>query len=162
MSDIYIICIEDEPQVLDVIVHDLAGLEEFFPIEMALSATEARELIEEIKKEGHVIGLALCDHIMPGEKGIDLLIGMQNDPFTEHTRKVLITGQAGLEDTIEAVNKAKLNHYIAKPWDPVQLVEVVKDELTQYVVAHEKDLLRYMSVLDTARLQEAIRTKGYL
>ncbi len=162
MSDIYIICVEDEPQVLDVIIRDLAVFEEIFPIELAHSADEARELIKEIKQEGHKIGLALCDHIMPGDKGIDLMIEMQKDPFTEKTRKVLVTGQAGLEDTIEAVNNAKLNRYIAKPWNPRELVEVVKEELTQYVIQEEKELLRFTSLLDQEKIQEAIRTKGYV
>lgn len=161
MSDIYIICVEDEPQVLDVLVRDLSVLEEFFPVEAAHSADEARDLIREIQLEGHKIGLVLCDHVMPGDKGIDLLIEMQKDEFTQHTRKVLITGQAGLEDTIQAINNAKLNHYIAKPWDPEKLLQTVKDELTQYVISEEKELLRFMAVLDQEKLQEAIRTKGY-
>jgi response regulator RpfG family c-di-GMP phosphodiesterase len=162
MAEIYIICVEDEPQVLDVMVRDLGELEDVFPIEVAHSADEARQLMAEIKEEGNTVGLILCDHIMPGDKGIDLLIEMQKDPWTEHTRKVLITGQAGLEDTIQAVNHARLNHYISKPWNPHKLREVVKDELTQYVIAHEKDLLRFMSVLDQAKLQDAIRSRGYL
>jgi len=162
MSDIYIICVEDEPQVLDVVIRDLAKLEEVFPIEIAHSANEARQLISEIKEEGNRIGLAICDHIMPGDKGVDLMIEMQNDPFTEHTRKVLLTGQAGLEETIEAVNKAKLNRYISKPWKPRQILEVAVDELTSYVIEQEKELLPFMAVLDQERLQETIRSKGYV
>ncbi|MBW6479457.1 MAG: response regulator [Bacteroidales bacterium] len=162
MSDIYIICVEDEPQVLDVVIRDLAKLEEVFPIEIAHSADEARQLISEIKEDGNRIGLAICDHIMPGDKGVDLMIEMQKDPFTEHTRKVLLTGQAGLEETIEAVNKAKLNRYISKPWKPQQILEVAVDELTTYVIEHEKELLPFMAVLDQERIQEAIRSKGYV
>jgi len=162
MSEIYIICVEDEPQVLDVIVKDLEALEEVFPIEVASSVAEARKLIQEIHQQGNRIGLALCDHIMPGEYGVDLLIEMQNNPFTRNTRKVLITGQAGLDDTIMAVNRARLNHYIAKPWDPKELFEVARQELTQYVIATEKELLRFMAVLDPVKIQEEIRSRGYL
>lgn len=162
MSDIYIICVEDEPQVLDVVIRDLASLEEVFPIEVAHSADEARALIRELKAEGFTLGLAICDHIMPGDNGVDLMIEMQHDPFTEHTRKVLLTGQAGLEETIEAVNNAKLNRYIAKPWNPDHLLKVAVEELTSYVVAHETELLPFMAVLDQEKLQEAIRAKGYL
>jgi response regulator RpfG family c-di-GMP phosphodiesterase len=99
---------------------------------------------------------------MPGDKGVDLMIEMQKDPFTESTRKVLLTGQAGLEETIEAVNNAKLNRYIAKPWKPEQILEVAVDELTTYVIEQQKELLPYMAVLDQERLQEAIRNKGYV
>jgi len=160
MSDIYILCVEDEPEVLDVIVRDLSVLEEVFPIEMALSADEAREIVQEIKSRGDKLGLVICDHVMPGDKGVELLIEMQKDAFTERSRKLLLTGQAGLDATVEAVNKAKLNRYIAKPWDPDNLVEIARDELTTYVIEQEKDLLRYMEVLDIGRIQETIRARG--
>lgn len=162
MTNIYIICVEDEHQVLDVLVKDLEDFEEVFPIELASSADEARELIEEIKNSDGKIGLALCDHIMPGDHGIDLMIEMQKQEFTKKTRKVLITGQAGLEDTINAVNKAGLNHYIAKPWDKQDLIDVVKRELTTYVIQNERNLLPFMAVLDAEKLQEEIRTRGYI
>lgn len=162
MAEIYILCVEDEPQVLDVIIRDLSELEELFPIESANSADEARKIIAEIKEDGNKIGLALCDHIMPGDKGIDLLIEMQKDPFTQSARKVLITGQAGLEDTIQAVNNARLHHYIAKPWDKAKLVDIIKNELTEYVIEHESNLIKFMSLLNKEKLQEAIRKKGYV
>ncbi len=160
MSTIYILCVEDEPEVLDVIVRDLAELEDFFPIEMAVSAEEARSIIKEIEDRGDKIGIAICDHVMPGDKGVDLMIEMQKVPFTARTRKILLTGQAGLEATVEAVNKARLNRYISKPWDPENLVSVVKDELTTYVIEQEKNLLPFMSILDATRLQETIRARG--
>lgn len=162
MSDIYIICVEDETQVLDVIVRDLSVLEEVFPIEVATSATEARELINEIRQQGGSIGLIICDHVMPGENGVDLLISMQKEEFTRDTRKVLLTGQAGLDATIEAVNKAKLNRYIAKPWEPENLLGVAREELTHYVIRHEKELLPYMGLLNATRIQEEIRRRNYV
>lgn len=160
MSTIYILCVEDEPEVLDVIVRDLSDLEEVFPIEMAVSADEARQIIKEIHEQGDKIGLAICDHVMPGDKGVELMIEMQKEEFTERTRKVLLTGQAGLDATVEAVNHARLNRYIAKPWDPENLVNVAKDELTTYVIENEKDLLPFMGILDAKRIQEAIRARG--
>ncbi len=160
MSQIYILCVEDEPEVLDVIVRDLSELEEIFPIEMAVSAEEARSIIEEIQNQGDKIGLAICDHVMPGDKGVELMIEMQKEDFTAPARKVLLTGQAGLDATIEAVNHARLNRYIAKPWDPENLVNVAKDELTTFVIENEKNLLPFMSILDATRLQEAIRARG--
>lgn len=160
MSTIYIMCVEDEPEVLDVIVRDLSALEDVFPIEMAVSADEARHIIKEIKEQGDKVGLAICDHVMPGDKGVELMIEMQGDEFTERTRKVLLTGQAGLDATVEAVNHARLNRYIAKPWDPDNLVSVARDELTTFVIENEKDLLPYMGTLDAKRIQEAIRARG--
>jgi len=162
MSKIYILCVDDEPYVLDAVVRDLSELEDFFPVETASSADDARQVIKEVYSTGDKIGIIICDHVMPGVTGVDLLIEMQNDPNTSSTRKVLLTGQAGLEETIEAINKAKLNGYIGKPWKPSELSEIVRDELATYIISQQEDILKYMKVLNVPKLQEFIRMKGYL
>lgn len=154
---IYILIVEDELEVMDALIKDLEKFEEFFPVESANNADEAREVIEYILDHGHKIGLILCDHVLPGQNGVDLLIDLQQIPETAISKKVLVTGQAGHEDTILAINKADLDHYIAKPWTKEQLEEVVVSELTDYVISNEKNLLPFMQVLDSARLSDAMR-----
>ncbi len=156
-AKIYILVVEDELEVMEAIVQDLEKFEVLFPVEAANNAKEAEEVIEDIFAQNHKLGLILCDHILPGKNGVDLLIDLQNNPQTEATKKVLITGQADHEDTILAVNKADLNHYIAKPWSQKQLEKVVTEELTDFVIEHEKNLLPFMQVLDADRLSDAIR-----
>jgi response regulator RpfG family c-di-GMP phosphodiesterase len=154
---IYIFVVEDEPEVLDAIVRDLEEFEDSFPIELADSAEEARELIASIINEGHKIGLILCDHVLPGQNGVELLVEMQSDPSTERTRKVLITGQAGLDETVRAVNEADLSHYIAKPWEKAELVGTTRKLLTDFVLEQTENPLEYMSVLDSERIADYIR-----
>lgn len=156
-TKIYILVVEDEPEVLDAIVRDISGFESHFVIEMADTAEEAREIIRSILDEGNQIGLILCDHVLPGDNGVELLVEMQNDPQSESTQKVLITGQAGLEETVRAVNEADLKHYIAKPWEKEGLVHIVKDLLTDYVLDHISNPMPFMSVLDGERIAEQIR-----
>ena len=154
---IYIFVVEDEPEVLDAIVRDLEEFEDSFPIELADSAEEARELIASIINDGHKIGLILCDHVLPGQNGVELLVEMQGDPSTERTRKVLITGQAGLDETVRAVNEADLSHYIAKPWEKAELVGTTRKLLTDFVLEQTENPLDYMSVLDSERIADYIR-----
>jgi len=154
---IYIFVVEDEPEVLDAIVRDLEEFEDSFFIEMADSAEEARELISALTDDGHEIGLILCDHVLPGENGVELLVEMQHDPSTERTRKVLITGQAGLIETVRAVNEANLSHYIAKPWEKAELVGIARKLLTDYVLEQAENPMEYMSVLDGGRIADFIR-----
>src|SRR6056297_4141286 len=156
-SEIYILVVEDEPEVLDSIVRDITEFEEHFNVEMADTAEEAEALIEEIISENGKIGLVLCDHVLPGKNGVELLVEMQKEEKTKSTRKVLITGQAGLQETVRAVNEADLKHYIAKPWNKDELVNIVKELLTNYVLDHVDDVLPYMKVLDGGRIAEAIR-----
>ncbi len=157
-TKIYILVVEDEPDVLDSIVRDITVFEKFFPIEMADSAEEARELIDSILEKDDEIGLILCDHVLPGDNGVELLVEMQNRAETEDTQKVLITGQAGLQETVRAVNEADLKHYIAKPWQKDELTKITKELLTDYVIDHVEAPLKYMQVLDGERIAEHIRT----
>jgi response regulator RpfG family c-di-GMP phosphodiesterase len=156
-NKIYIFVVEDEPEVLDAIVRDLEEFENIFPIEMADSAEECRELIDALINAGNEIGLILCDQVLPGQNGVDLLVEMQNDPATEHTRKVLITGQAGLDETVRAINEADLKHYIAKPWEKSDLVETTRKFMTDYVLERTENPMEYMSVLDGQRIADYIR-----
>lgn len=157
MNKIYILCIEDEPEVLEAVIRDLAPFEDKFPIEPVSSAGEGRRVVEEVILKRGKVGLVVCDHILPGEDGVSFLVGLQQDERTASSRKVLLTAQAGLQDTIEAVNKANLNHYIAKPWKADELQAIVKRELTEFVLAEETDLYPYMTILDADRLADKIR-----
>ncbi len=156
MKPIFILCIEDEPEVLEAVVRDLAPFEARFPIESASSVAEAREVVQDILSRGR-LGLVICDHILPGEDGVSFLVSLHRDPRTAGTRKVLLTAQAGLSDTVKAVNQADLNHYLAKPWRREELHAVVRAQLTEFVLQHETDLYPYLTLLDAARLGERIR-----
>jgi len=156
-TKIYILVVEDEPEVLDAIVRDISGFESHFVIEMADTAEEAREIIQSILQEDNQLGLILCDHVLPGDNGVELLVEMKHDPQTLSTQKVLITGQAGLEETVRAVNEADLKHYIAKPWEKEELVSIVKNQLTDYVLDQVSNPMPFMSVLDGERIAEEIR-----
>lgn len=144
METIYILCVEDEPDVLDVVVRELSELEDVFPIETAGTAAEAREAVARIRAGGGRVGLVFCDHMMPGENGVEFLVGLQQDAEGRRTRKVLLTGQAGLEATVKAVNEAGLSHYIAKPWDEEELVRVAREQLSRYVVESGLNPLPYL------------------
>jgi len=157
MANIVIVCVEDEREVLDALVRDLEPFASRFDIEACERADEARQIIRNTLRSGRMVGLVLADHVMPGTTGVELLVELNNDPRTAPTRKVLVTGHAGLADTIKAVNEAGLNHYIAKPWTKEELHEVVKRQLTDFVIAQGLDVLPYLKTLDSVRLMKALR-----
>ncbi len=154
---IYILVIEDELEVMDALIKDLEDFEQVFPIESANNAEEAERVVQQIVDSGDEIGLILCDHVLPGKNGVDFLIGLEAENKFEHARKVLVTGQAGLEDTIQAINKAHLDHYIAKPWKKENFEKVVIDQLTSFVINRGYNPMQFMAVLDSVRLAEALR-----
>jgi two-component system chemotaxis response regulator CheY len=161
VSDVFILIVEDEREVRDAIERDIEVFTPAFRIEVAEDAADARSAMEDCAGRGDRVALVLADHLLPGEQGTDFLIALHQDPETRSVRKVLITGQAGHEDTIRAINEADLDHYIAKPWQPDELQRVVRNELTDWVIANEEDVLAYVAVLDGPRLMETIRDRPW-
>ena len=156
MSDLVILVVEDEPGVRDAVIRDLGDFEPLFRIEPAEDAADAQAAIEECATANQEIALIIADHLLPGTHGTDFLVEVHGTEAGKNIRKILLTGQAGHEDTIRAINQAGLNHYVAKPWTRDELVTVVKEQLTDYVLDTAPDLLPYVATLDGTRLLEAI------
>jgi len=159
VKPIYILCIEDEPEVLEVVLRDLKLFEPVFVLESAASVDEARRVVREVILAEGDLGLVICDHILPGEDGVSFLVELQQDPITAKARKILLTAHAGLQATVEAVNRAALNHYIAKPWQAEELASVARTQLTDYVIETQADLVRFLSVLDAERIAAQMRER---
>ncbi|HMP90028.1 MAG TPA: response regulator [Kiritimatiellia bacterium] len=160
MKRIVIVCVEDETEVREAVLRDLAPFKPLMRIEAAEDVEDARAVLRECEVDEEPVGLILCDHLLPGTRGVDLLIEMNKDARFAKTRKVLITGQAGLEDTIRAVNEANLHHYIAKPWKAEELQEVVRQQLTEFVIQTQDNLIPFIATLDGPRLLEVIASSG--
>lgn len=160
MSDLVVLVIEDEPEVRAALVRDLEQAFSTIRVDQASDADDALAAMSEADDAGDRIGLILADHRLPGRSGVDLLIDLHDHEATRRIRKVLVTGQADQQDTIRAVNDADLDHYIAKPWDPAELVQVAVDQLTDFVLDVGLDPLAHMRDLDGARLAEAYAARG--
>lgn len=156
MNRLVILCIEDEDEVRDAVMRDLEVFEPTFLVEMAEDADDALQVVEEAMAVGDSVALVIADHRLPGMQGTDLLIELHRNPATQSARKVLLTGQAGHEDTIRAINEAGLDHYVSKPWTADQLHAVVREQLTDYVLENVADVLPYVAVLDGPRLLDRL------
>lgn len=161
MNDLAILIVEDEPEVRDALIRDVAPFEGLFVIEAAEDVDDAQAALASLEAAGQSVALVLCDHLLPGVHGVDFLVELNEDPKTSPARKVLVTGQAGLEDTIRAVNEADLDHYIAKPWDDEALQDIVREQLTEYVSRRVDNLLPYVPILDGPKLMAIIAARGF-
>lgn len=160
MNELVVLVVEDEDDVRSAIVRDLSSLTERIRIDEASDVDDARAAMQEAAEAGDIIGLVLADHRLPGESGVDLLVSLHQGADTERIRTMLITGQAGHNDTIRAINEAGLDWYFSKPWDPEELTRVAVDQLTTFVIASGLDPLAYVSVLDGPRLLEHFAGRG--
>jgi DNA-binding response OmpR family regulator len=155
-----VLVLEDEPEVREALVRDLRSVAEHVRVEGADDVEDARQVLAELRDDGDVLALVLADHRLPGTSGVDFLVELESEEATAPVRKVLVTGQAGLEDTIRAVNEAGLDHYVAKPWRADELVALVREQLTKFVLATGLDPLPHLRVLDAARVLPLLRDRG--
>jgi two-component system chemotaxis response regulator CheY len=161
VDELVILVVEDEAEVRAEVVRDLEAFTDSIRVEQADDVADARDAIDEAELAGDHVGLVVADHRLPGgETGVDLLVSLETSPATRRIRTILLTGQAGHQDTIRAINDAGLDHYFSKPWDPAELAAVAIRLLTDYVISTHLDPLRYVRELDGPRLVEAFSERG--
>ncbi len=152
METINIICVDDQPEVLDSVMRDLRPLTPYVRLEDASSVQECRDLADQIDADGDHVAIIISDQVMPEATGVELLRAIAADPRFAKTRKVLLTGQASHADTIEAINDGHIDNYVEKPWQPEKLLSVVKRLLTLYVLDAGLETTPLMPVLDQPTL----------
>jgi two-component system sensor histidine kinase/response regulator len=132
MNKPVIICVDDEPAVLDSLKIELKkALGDECLIETAEGSEDALELFQELLDEEAEVALVLADYVMPGIKGDELLGRIhQRSP---NTLKIMLTGQATLEAVGNTLRHAKLHRYISKPWQPEDLKLAVVDAVHSYL-----------------------------
>jgi class 3 adenylate cyclase/DNA-binding NarL/FixJ family response regulator len=146
MSRPIILCIDDEPMVLDSLKRELStALEREYDIETAIGGQDALELVEELLEEGCDIAVAISDYVMPQMRGDEVLKKLHE--ISPCTIKIMLTGQASIEGITNAINTAKLYRYISKPWESEDLFLTVKEALksyyqTQTLIDQNKQLIK--------------------
>ena len=128
MTEKAILCIDDERIILDSLKSQISReFEGDFTIEVAESADEGMEVIEEMVEDGVRVLIIVSDWLMPGMKGDEFLIGV-HQRFSEIV-KVMLTGQADEKALERAFKEANLYKVIKKPWEKDELIGVIKSGL---------------------------------
>jgi len=157
MEKIYIICVDDEREVLQAVSRDLNCFDSLFHIEECESAEECLELLEEIDAEQDHVAVIISDHVMPGKSGVELLSEVANDERFLGTRKLLLTGLATQGDTIAAINHGKIDNFLEKVWDVDELVQTVRELLTVFIIEKGIDYEDYIDSLDAPTLYRLVK-----
>jgi len=157
MEKINIICVDDEREVLESVSRDLDYFSDMFNIEECESAFECLALLEALDAQQEYVALIISDHIMPEKSGVELLTEVAKDNRFLGTKKLLLTGLATQADTIQAINNAKLDNFLEKVWDPKELLQMVKELITEYIVEKGIDYEEYIEKLDAPTLYRLLK-----
>lgn len=141
-----ILVVDDEPRALELVVRTLRKMGR---VVTAPSADVAREMLATDRFD-----LVISDQRMPGMSGVDLLsfAAEQN----ESCGRILLTGYADLEATVEAINRGRVHAYLHKPCSADELRSVAQGTLGRVRLTQENARLVAVVTEQNDRLHEAI------
>ena len=119
-----ILCIEDEPEMIDLI--QLILSRRGFKVEGATGGTEGLRKMRQNPPD-----LVLLDLMMPDMDGWEVYQQMKSDELTRNIPVIVVTAKAQSIDKVLGLHIAKVDDYISKPFGPQDLLSSVDKILSQ-------------------------------
>jgi thioredoxin reductase (NADPH) len=117
MAKPVLLTVDDDAEVLRAVERDLRR--EYgnrFRVLRANSGESALDALRQLKLRNDPVALLLVDQRMPRMSGVEF-IERANTIYPE-AKRALLTAYADTEAAIGAINKARVDYYLMKPWDP--------------------------------------------
>jgi CheY-like chemotaxis protein len=128
-----VLFVDDEPQVLEGIqrtMHKKVSIQ---------TATSGEDALNMLQTQGP-FALVVSDMRMPGMNGAQFLAKVRVQ--SPESVRMILSGQADLQATVEAVNEGHIYRFLSKPCSSEHLLDAISDGLKQYrLVCAEKVLL---------------------
>ncbi len=133
-SGLKILCVDDEPNILEAFKRSLRGK---FELEIATSAEKALEIIA----AGQNFAVIVSDMRMPGVDGIAFLQKVrETHPLTV---RIMLTGNADQGTAVKAINEGSIFRFLTKPCSSLDMERILTDSVAQYrLQTAERDLLQ--------------------
>ena len=128
-----LLTVDDDPEVLRAVERDLRKqYADRYRVVRADSGASALQSLQTLKKRNEAVALLLVDQRMPEMSGVEFL--NKATAVYPEAKRVLLTAYADTDAAIQAINKARIQHYLLKPWDPPedQLYPVLDDLLEDW------------------------------
>ena len=128
-----VLCVDDEPHVLDGLALHLRRRFEVF------TATGGVDGLQMLVTHGPFAAV-VSDMRMPGMDGATFLARVRRE--APDTTRLLLTGQSDLKAAIAAVNEGQIFRFLSKPCPPKELLQVLEEAAEQHrLLTAERTLL---------------------
>ncbi|UOQ74088.1 ATP-binding protein [Hymenobacter cellulosilyticus] len=138
-SETLVLVIEDNPEVNDFLARKLRA---DFRVQTATDGHSGFRLATDL-----IPDLIVCDVMMPGLSGLEVVTQLRADWRTSHIPVVLLTARNAPEQQVEGV-QAGADVYLTKPFNPAFLLESVRTLLANR--ARQREHVRRELSVDTA------------
>lgn len=142
-----ILLVDDEPLILKALVRLLQRTPclcdgRLFKLEL-VTFSDPSKALEYVRN--HQVSLVLSDYRMPGMDGVELLTAIKT--LQPDTSRIIISGYADLNALINAINRAHIYRFVAKPWNDYELVSTIGQALR-----HRQLMLENQRLADQERV----------
>ncbi len=133
-----VICVDDEPQVLEAIK---LNVRQKFELLTATSGQQGLQLLH----ENRTPAVVLSDMRMPGMNGAEFL--SQVRAISPDTVRMLLTGHWEVGDTVAAINEGQIFRFLTKPCSAADLLQAIRDGVAQYDLKYAEKVLLEQTLL---------------
>lgn len=134
MAQPVILFVDDEPNVTQAMKRSLHR--EPWEIHTATSARQAMEILE-----SNEIDVVISDERMPGVPG-SVFLSQVRELYPD-TIRIILSGQANLEDAVRAINMGEIYRFLLKPVNMSEFVVTIRQALLQKeLVTQSRRLLK--------------------
>lgn len=146
-----VLVVDDESYVLSMLS---ALLAKEFEVLTAASAEQAQEVLSHRE-----VDIVLSDQNLTGQNGVDLLRWVRER--CPSTARVLITGQASIEDAADAINIGQVHRFLFKPCHAEHLIQTLRGEAKRLLLerSHEQLLEEYRRL--NAELEQRVQQRTH-
>lgn len=123
-----LLVVDDEDAILETMSFTFADDYE------VLTTNDAREALRILEENGP-IAVVLTDQRMPHMTGVELLAEVYKR--YPDTVRIMLTGFADSDATIQAINDGHIYAYLDKPWEPTELKNTVKNAVELHTLTTE-------------------------
>ncbi len=127
-----ILIVDDEEAILETMSFTFMDLYEVF------TSSDARKALD-ILDENSPMACVITDQRMPGMTGVEFLA--EASKRHPETVRIMLTGFADADATIQAINDGHVYAYVNKPWEPEELKQTVKRAVEHHHLAAENTRL---------------------
>lgn len=117
MAKPVLLTVDDDAEVLRAVERDLRR--EYgnrFRVLRADSGEKALDALQQLKLRNDPVALMLVDQRMPKMSGVEFI--ERASTIYPEAKRALLTAYADTDAAIGAINKARVDYYLMKPWDP--------------------------------------------
>lgn len=111
-----ILVVDDESDILEMLVQVFSG-------KYTVTAADDGEAALAVLR-AEPIDVVLCDLNMPKMSGVEVL--KQSQAIRPNAVRLLVTASDRIEDVRDAINIARVNRFVSKPFRPLELLAVVE------------------------------------